>query len=54
LLYLVPACLGAPLLLALVSGDLKAFFGYDEEEQDEELTEAEVEKMISEDDKKDN
>lgn len=28
LLYLVPACLGTPLLLALVKGDLKALFSY--------------------------
>lgn len=26
LLYLVPACLGTPMLLALVKGDLKALF----------------------------
>jgi minor histocompatibility antigen H13 len=54
LLYLVPACLGAPLLMALISGDIKSFFEYDEEEQDEELSEAEVEKLINEEDKKDN
>ena len=28
LLYLVPACLGTPLLLALAKGDLKALFSY--------------------------
>ena len=27
LLYLVPACLGTPLFLALVRGDIKAVFG---------------------------
>ena len=36
LLYLVPACLGAPILLALVSGELGKLFEYDEEEQEEE------------------
>ncbi|XP_011147251.1 minor histocompatibility antigen H13 isoform X2 [Harpegnathos saltator] len=30
LLYLVPACLGTPLLLALVKGDLKALFSYED------------------------
>merc|ERR1711956_208089 len=28
LLYLVPACLGAPLLFALVKGDIKSMFAY--------------------------
>merc|ERR1711920_691260 len=36
LLYLVPACLGAPLLVALVSGEMKALFEYNEEEEEEE------------------
>ncbi len=41
LLYLVPACLGAPLLAALVRGDIQSMFKYadhpekDEEEEDE-------------------
>ncbi|KAL6266853.1 hypothetical protein P5V15_003682 [Pogonomyrmex californicus] len=30
LLYLVPACIGTPLLLALVKGDLKALFSYED------------------------
>ncbi|XP_012278893.1 minor histocompatibility antigen H13 [Orussus abietinus] len=30
LLYLVPACLGTPLLLALVKGDLRALFSYED------------------------
>ncbi|KAM0726203.1 Minor histocompatibility antigen H13 [Formica fusca] len=30
LLYLVPACVGTPLLLALVKGDLKALFSYED------------------------
>jgi len=36
LLYLVPACLGAPLLVALISGEMKALFDYNEEEEEEE------------------
>ncbi|KAL0099890.1 hypothetical protein PUN28_019965 [Cardiocondyla obscurior] len=30
LLYLVPACIGTPLLLALVKGDIKALFSYED------------------------
>ncbi|XP_078046531.1 signal peptide peptidase [Augochlora pura] len=30
LLYLVPACLGTPILLALVKGDIKALFSYED------------------------
>lgn len=30
LLYLVPACLGTPLLLALIKGDIKALFKYED------------------------
>lgn len=30
LLYLVPACLGAPLLMALVRGDIKSMFSYED------------------------
>lgn len=48
LLYLVPACLGAPLLMAVISGDLGPLFEYDEEEEEEELTEGEVEKIVEE------
>jgi len=44
LLYLVPACLGAPILLALVSGELGKLFEYDEEEQEEEDDEEEEKK----------
>ena len=36
LLYLVPACLGAPFVVALVSGEVSALFAYDEEEEEEE------------------
>jgi len=39
LLYLVPACLGAPILMALIRGDIKSMFSYadhpEEEEEDE-------------------
>ncbi|CAH8625615.1 unnamed protein product [Schistosoma rodhaini] len=43
LLYLVPACLGAPLLMALVKNDLSAMFSYeDEPETEKESQEAEV------------
>merc|ERR1711990_728407 len=44
LLYLVPACLGAPLLVALFSGELTEFFEYNEEEEEEEEDEEEDEK----------
>ena len=30
LLYLVPACLGVPLLLALCRGDIKSMFQYED------------------------
>ena len=30
LLYLVPACLGVPLFLALVRGDIKTMFAYED------------------------
>ena len=40
LLYLVPACLGAPLFMALVRGDIKSMLKYadhpEEEKEDEE------------------
>jgi len=37
LLYLVPACLGAPILMALIRGDIKSMFSYaDHPEEDEE------------------
>merc|ERR1719322_2118356 len=38
LLYLVPACLGAPIFMALIRGDIKSMFNYadhPEEEEDE-------------------
>jgi minor histocompatibility antigen H13 len=36
LLYLVPACRGAPFVVALLSGEVRALFAYDEEEEEEE------------------
>ncbi|VDP52325.1 unnamed protein product [Schistosoma margrebowiei] len=43
LLYLVPACLGAPLLLALLKNDLSAMFNYeDEPEAEKKIQEADV------------
>lgn len=35
LLYLVPACLGTPLLLALIRGDISALFQYEDHPSDE-------------------
>merc|ERR1712176_620114 len=48
LLYLVPACLGAPLLVALVTGEIEMLFEYNEEEEKDEEDEEE-----EEEDKKD-
>merc|ERR1719402_1274168 len=39
LLYLVPACLGVPLFLALVRGDLKSMFKYEDHPEEETETE---------------
>jgi len=51
LLYLVPACLGTPLALALVKGDLKVLFKYedstDEKEAEEKKKEAKEAKQQS-------
>ncbi|KAJ8686199.1 hypothetical protein QAD02_021993 [Eretmocerus hayati] len=50
LLYLVPACLGTPLLVALVKGDLKALFSYEdhpsntEEEKETQVAKADPKK----------
>jgi len=43
LLYLVPACLGAPFLVALVTGEMKLLFEYNEEEEKDEDEEEEEE-----------
>merc|ERR1712176_550913 len=51
LLYLVPACLGAPFVVALLSGEVSALFAYDEEEEDEEDDD---DKDEDDDNKKDN
>merc|ERR1712136_73341 len=55
LLYLVPFCIGFPVLVALVKGDLKAMFDYcDEEEAEEEKpTEEETIQEKTEEEKKD-
>jgi minor histocompatibility antigen H13 len=42
LLYLVPACIGAPLLLALVKGDIKAMFQYEDHPSSESKDDKEV------------
>merc|ERR1719402_2189569 len=39
LLYLVPACLGVPLFLALVRGDIKSMFKYEDHPEEETETE---------------
>merc|ERR1719402_605353 len=39
LLYLVPACLGVPLFLALVRGDIKSMFQYEDHPEEETETE---------------
>lgn len=36
LLYLVPACLGAPVLMALIRGDIKSMFSYEDHPAEEE------------------
>eukprot|EP00095_Tigriopus_kingsejongensis_P001075 snap_masked-scaffold1123_size61443-processed-gene-0.3 protein:Tk01075 transcript:snap_masked-scaffold1123_size61443-processed-gene-0.3-mRNA-1 annotation:"hypothetical protein DAPPUDRAFT_303875" len=44
LLYLVPACLGAPTFVALIRGDIKSMFSYaDHPEEDEKAAEAKAE-----------
>ncbi|XP_041356738.1 minor histocompatibility antigen H13-like [Gigantopelta aegis] len=50
LLYLVPACLGVPILVALIRGEIKELFGYeDHSEKDENDPKSEEQKV----DKKD-
>ena len=48
LLYLVPACLGAPTFVALLRGDIKSMFSYADHPEDEE----EGEEAKDEEDKK--
>lgn len=40
LLYLVPACMGTPLLLALIKGDIKTLFAYEDHPEEKEEKEA--------------
>merc|ERR1711953_1187952 len=39
LLYLVPACLGAPIFMALIRGDIKSMFNYADHPEEEEAEE---------------
>jgi minor histocompatibility antigen H13 len=39
LLYLVPACLGAPILMALIRGDIKSMFSYADHPEEDEVEE---------------
>jgi len=43
LLYLVPACVGAPILVAIVRGELRTLFSYDDGAGDEEAVAGETE-----------
>ncbi|KAJ8305818.1 hypothetical protein KUTeg_016363 [Tegillarca granosa] len=47
LLYLVPACIGIPLMVALVKGEIKEMFNYEDhsEKKEEESTDAKKEKQ---------
>ncbi|XP_018321483.1 minor histocompatibility antigen H13 [Agrilus planipennis] len=50
LLYLVPACLGTPLIVALIKGDIKALLKYEDadnhkEEKQEEKKQTEAKKV---------
>lgn len=53
LLYLVPACIGAPLFLALLKGDIKPMFQYEDHPSEEKETKDEKEATGSSDTKKD-
>ena len=44
LLYLVPACLGAPIFMALIRGDLASMFNYADHPEDEETKKEEEKK----------
>ena len=56
LLYLVPACLGAPLFMALIRGDIKSMFKYADhpEEEEDKSKDEEKKKEEKEEKKKDN
>merc|ERR1711974_516888 len=43
LLYLVPACLGAPILMAAIRGDLSSMFSYTDYQEEEEEGEESIE-----------
>ncbi|KAG1681865.1 Minor histocompatibility antigen H13 [Nymphon striatum] len=54
LLYLVPACIGLPLLMALIMGDIKELFSYEDHPAEElELENSELEPITAEESKKD-
>lgn len=53
LLYLVPACIGFPVLVALVKGELTEMFRYEEETPEDSKDEANVKEEPSESEKKD-
>jgi minor histocompatibility antigen H13 len=44
LLYLVPACLGAPLFVALIRGDIKSMLKYADHPEEDEKEEVSAEK----------
>lgn len=48
LLYLVPACLGAPFLLALIKGDIKRMIAYEDHPEEEERRKKERENKKAE------
>jgi len=48
LLYLVPACVGLPSLLALVKGELKAFYTYGDSEEDSLISATKSEELTEE------
>lgn len=43
LLYLVPACMGTPLLLALIKGDIKKLFAYEDHPEEKPTTKSKKE-----------
>ncbi|XP_011308264.1 minor histocompatibility antigen H13 [Fopius arisanus] len=49
LLYLVPACIGTPLLVALVKGDIRKLFTYEDHPSDNENLQTEVQAEVKKD-----
>jgi hypothetical protein len=49
LLYLVPMCLGASILTALILGDTKGLFAYDEEAANNAAKEKQEQKKLNQD-----